>query len=125
MSPDAIVRLSSPSPFLPTASSTLCSVPTNSAVRERSDDMPTIQSKGATIYYEEVGQGFPILTFAPAGLMSVADVWNRPMSPVNPMTEWGGEYRVIAMDQRNAGGKSHAPITAQDGWHSFLADHIA
>ena len=29
------------------------------------------------------------------------------------------------MDQRNAGGRSHAPITAQDGWHSYAADHIA
>jgi pimeloyl-ACP methyl ester carboxylesterase len=29
------------------------------------------------------------------------------------------------MDQRNAGGKSHAPITAQDSWHSYAADHIA
>ncbi|MGE0057307.1 MAG: alpha/beta fold hydrolase [Dehalococcoidia bacterium] len=87
--------------------------------------MPTIQNGDATIYFEEVGQGFPILTFAPAGLLSVADVWNRPMSPVNPMTEFSGEYRVIAMDQRNAGGQSHAPITAEDGWQSYLSDHIA
>jgi pimeloyl-ACP methyl ester carboxylesterase len=29
------------------------------------------------------------------------------------------------MDQRNAGGKSRAPITAQDGWDSYTADHIA
>jgi pimeloyl-ACP methyl ester carboxylesterase len=41
------------------------------------------------------------------------------------MKEFGGEYRVIAMDQRNAGGKSHAPVTADDGWQSYLSDHIA
>jgi hypothetical protein len=29
------------------------------------------------------------------------------------------------MDQRNAGGRSRAPVTAQDGWHSYAADHIA
>ena len=29
------------------------------------------------------------------------------------------------MDQRNAGGQSRAPITAQDGWDSYTADHIA
>jgi hypothetical protein len=29
---------------------------------------------------------------------------------------------VIAMDQRNAGGQSHAPITAQDGWHTYVVD---
>jgi pimeloyl-ACP methyl ester carboxylesterase len=87
--------------------------------------MPTIQHHGATIYYEEHGQGFPILTFAPAGLQSIIDVWHGPSAPINPITEFSGQFRVIAMDQRNAGGKSHAPIRAQDGWHSFAADHIA
>jgi pimeloyl-ACP methyl ester carboxylesterase len=29
------------------------------------------------------------------------------------------------MDQRNAGGQSRGPITAQDGWHSYTGDHIA
>lgn len=29
--------------------------------------MPTFEHAGASIYYEEFGQGFPILTFAPAG----------------------------------------------------------
>ena len=30
--------------------------------------MPSFEHHGARIYYEEFGQGFPILTFAPAGL---------------------------------------------------------
>jgi pimeloyl-ACP methyl ester carboxylesterase len=29
------------------------------------------------------------------------------------------------MDQRNAGGQSHVPITARDGWQTYTADHIA
>jgi pimeloyl-ACP methyl ester carboxylesterase len=87
--------------------------------------MPTIQHHGATIYYEEFGRGFPILTFAPAGLASTIAVWGQPMAPINPTTEWAGEYRVIAMDQRNAGGRSHAPVTGKDGWDDFTADHIA
>jgi pimeloyl-ACP methyl ester carboxylesterase len=87
--------------------------------------MPSFQHHDATIYYEEFGQGFPILTFAPAGLQSVIDVWSRPSAPVNPTTEFAADFRVIAMDQRNAGGESYAPITAQDGWHSYAADHIA
>ena len=87
--------------------------------------MPSFTHHNATIYYEEFGQGFPILTFAPAGLQSVIDVWNRPSAPVNPTKEFATDFRVIAMDQRNAGGQSHAPITAQDSWHSYLADHIA
>ena len=87
--------------------------------------MPTIEHRGATLYYEEFGRGFPILTFAPAGLQSVIDVWHRPAAPVNPTTEFADRYRVIAMDQRNAGGRSRASISAQDGWQTYLADHIA
>ena len=87
--------------------------------------MPTIQHDGATIYFEEYGKGFPILTFAPAGVKSTIAVWGTPSAPINPITEFTSNYRVIAMDQRNAGGKSRAPITAKDGWHSFAADHLA
>ncbi len=87
--------------------------------------MPTFQHDDAIIYYEVHGQGFPILCFAPAGLMSVADVWNRPMAPVNPVQLFGGDFQVIVMDQRNAGGQSRAPIKATDGWPSYASDHIA
>jgi pimeloyl-ACP methyl ester carboxylesterase len=80
--------------------------------------MPTIQHRGATIYYEEFGHGFPILTFAPAGLQSTIEVWSRPAAPINPTTEF-------AMDQRNAGGRSRAPITAEDGWATYTDDHLA
>jgi len=87
--------------------------------------MPSFEHHGATIYYEEHGQGFPILTFAPAGLQSAIAVWGQPMAPINPIAEFANNYRVIVMDQRNAGGRSRAPITAQDGWDSYTADHIA
>ena len=87
--------------------------------------MPAIEHQGATIYYEEHGKGFPILTFAPAGVKSTIAVWSMPIVPINPITEFSSSYRVIVMDQRNAGGKSRAPITAKDGWHTFAADHIA
>ena len=87
--------------------------------------MPSFDHHGAHIHYEEFGQGFPILTFAPAGLQSVIAVWGEPSAPINPTTEFAANYRVVAMDQRNAGGQSRAPITAQDGWDSYTADHIA
>src|SRR6058998_3753555 len=86
--------------------------------------MPSIEHHGASIYYEEFGRGFPILTFAPAGLQSTIEVWSRPAAPINPITEFAANFRVIAMDQRNAGGRSRAPISAQDGWHTYTADHI-
>jgi pimeloyl-ACP methyl ester carboxylesterase len=87
--------------------------------------MPTIEHRGATIYYEEHGQCFPILTFAPAGLQSTIAVWGQPMAPINPVAEFAGNCRVIVMDQRNAGGRSRAPLTAHDGWDSYTADHMA
>lgn len=87
--------------------------------------MPSFEHDGARLYYEEYGQGFPILTFAPAGLASVIKVWSEPSAPINPTAEFSDRFRVIAMDQRNAGGQSRAPITAQDGWDSYTADHIA
>ncbi|WP_179137715.1 alpha/beta fold hydrolase [Candidatus Entotheonella palauensis] len=50
---------------------------------------------------------------------------SQPSAPVNPTTEFAGAFQVIAMDQRNAGGRSRAPITSQDSWDSYTADHIA
>ena len=87
--------------------------------------MPSFRHHDATIYYEEVGHGFPILTFAPAGLQSTIDVWRGSTAPINPLTEFAESFRVIAMDQRNAGGQSRAPISARDGWQTYTGDHIA
>jgi pimeloyl-ACP methyl ester carboxylesterase len=87
--------------------------------------MPSFEHRGVHIYYEEFGRGFPILTFAPAGLQSTIAVWSEPSAPINPTTEFADKFRVIAMDQRNAGGQSRAPITAQDGWDAYTADHSA
>ena len=87
--------------------------------------MPSFRHDGATIYYEEFGRGFPILAFAPAGLQSTIEVWSRPAAPINPITEFASTFRVIVMDQRNAGGQSRAPISAQDGWQTYTRDHLA
>ncbi|BBK38803.1 2-hydroxy-6-oxo-6-phenylhexa-2,4-dienoate hydrolase [Allostella sp. ATCC 35155] len=87
--------------------------------------MPSFTRDGVTIQYETWGSGFPILTFAPAGLASVIDVWRQGMAPIDPTTDFADRWQVIAMDQRNAGGRSHAPITAADGWDSYTADHVA
>jgi pimeloyl-ACP methyl ester carboxylesterase len=84
--------------------------------------MPSFERDGVHIHYETYGDGYPLLTFAPGGMRSSIDFWER--APFNPTREFANEYRVIALDQRNTGG-STAPITAQDGWHSYTADHIA
>ena len=85
--------------------------------------MPTIKNGDATIYFEEFGSGFPIFTIAPGSLNATIASWRS--APFDPTTELAGEFRVIAMDQRNAGGKSWAPITADASWDQFTSDHLA
>lgn len=91
--------------------------------------MPVMRHDDAEIYYEEFGQGFPILLFAPGGLRSRLEMWHHPAGgPRRVWNDWtevlAGDYRVIAMDQRNA-GQSRAPIRADHGWHTYAADHLA
>jgi pimeloyl-ACP methyl ester carboxylesterase len=74
-----------------------------------------------SLYYEENGAGFPILLIAPGGMKSAIPFWAN--APWNPVTELSGRYRVIAMDQRNA-GRSSAPISASDGWHTYTRDQL-
>jgi len=84
--------------------------------------MPTFKRGDVSIYFEEYGSGFPILLFAPGGMRSSIEFWAH--SPFDPTKELAANFRVIAMDQRNA-GKSSAPISADDGWHTYTGDHIA
>lgn len=88
--------------------------------------MPAFQYQGATLYYEEHGSGFPLLAFAPGGLASTVSMWSGPAAPIKPAQDYAHTFRVIVMDQRNAtGGRSRAPITADDGWHTYAQDHLA
>ncbi|HMJ13455.1 MAG TPA: alpha/beta hydrolase [Polyangiaceae bacterium] len=75
-----------------------------------------------TIYYEVHGSGYPLVLFAPGGMRSSIEFWSR--TPYNPIAELTSRYRVIAMDQRNA-GKSRAPVSAEDGWQTYTSDHLA
>ena len=74
------------------------------------------------LHYEVHGDGFPILLFAPGGMRSAASFWRR--SEWDPIEALSPHFRVIAMDQRNA-GRSRAPVRADDGWRVYTEDHIA
>jgi pimeloyl-ACP methyl ester carboxylesterase len=84
--------------------------------------MPTLERDGATIYYEESGSGFPLLLLAPGGLNSAVPFWHR--MPLNPIAAFSDEFRVIAMDQRNA-GRSSGPLRTDDAWGMYAADQLA
>jgi pimeloyl-ACP methyl ester carboxylesterase len=67
----------------------------------------------------------------PGGLRSELDFWRHspanPSAPavwMDPMATLGKKYRVVAMDQRNA-GRSRTRIAPSDDWHIYAADHPA
>lgn len=84
--------------------------------------MPQLVRDDVTIRYEVAGDGFPVLLIAPGGMRSTVEFWGRmPWDPTTTLTEG---YRVVGMDQRNA-GQSWAPVTAADGWATYTADQLA
>jgi hypothetical protein len=93
--------------------------------------MPILDIRDGEIYYEVHGSGFPLMIFAPGGLRSELAFWRRspsnPSAPavwMDPMAVLREKYRVVAMDQRNA-GRSPTRILASDDWHVYAADHLA
>jgi len=84
--------------------------------------MPYVHRGEAKIWYTEQGTGFPMLTLAPGGMRSSAQLWE--MAAINPLTAYAGQYRMIAMDQRNA-GQSTGPLETGDPWGAYAADQLA
>ncbi len=84
--------------------------------------MPHFVNGATKLYYEESGAGFPVLLIAPGGMKSTIPAWSA--APWDPIEQLQSEFRVIAMEQRNA-GRSSAPITADDGWHVYTQDQLS
>jgi pimeloyl-ACP methyl ester carboxylesterase len=84
--------------------------------------MPLFTRGDVKLYYEEHGKGFPLLLIAPGGMRSAVSFWEK--TPWNAITQLAQHYRVIAMDQRNA-GQSSAPIRATDSWPVYTEDQLA
>ena len=85
--------------------------------------MPYLKRGNVSLYYEEFGAGYPVFCMAPGSLESSINHW-RTTAPFDQTKELANDYRVIVMDQRSA-GQSWAPITEDDGWHSYTDDHLA
>jgi pimeloyl-ACP methyl ester carboxylesterase len=92
------------------------------ATRTMGRAMATFTRDETSIYYEEHGSGYPVLLFAPGGMRSSISYWAH--APFHPIRELAGQFRIIAIDQRNA-GQSRSPVNASDGWHSYASDHAA
>jgi pimeloyl-ACP methyl ester carboxylesterase len=83
--------------------------------------MAIFEQDDVELYYEVHGEGFPILMIAPGGMLSAVPYWQN--TPWNPIEQLSSNYRVIAMDQRNA-GQSRAPVRGTDGWHVYTQDQL-
>lgn len=91
--------------------------------------MPVLKRKDAEIYFEEYGTGYPVLLFAPGGMRSQMAMWHAPADgPPRAWNDWtevlAQSYRVIAMDQRNA-GRSRGAIEAGHDWRTYAEDQLA
>lgn len=75
-----------------------------------------------SLHYDVEGDGFPVLLIAPGGMRSANDLWNGV--PWNPRAALSGDYRVIGMDQRNA-GRSTGPVSGDAGWATYTGDQLA
>jgi pimeloyl-ACP methyl ester carboxylesterase len=84
--------------------------------------MPWFGRSETTIYYEDHGHGFPLLLLAPGGMNSTVEMWER--AAIDPLARFGADFRLIAMDQRNA-GRSTGPLDVADPWGSFVGDQLA
>jgi pimeloyl-ACP methyl ester carboxylesterase len=86
--------------------------------------VPYFERGAVRIYYEEVGKGFPLLIIPGGGLNSNLSFFTGS-APFHPFEEFGGQFRCIAADLRNAnGGKSSGPIEVDRPWESYLDDQL-
>jgi pimeloyl-ACP methyl ester carboxylesterase len=83
--------------------------------------MPFFDNGDARIYFEEKGEGFPLLTIAPGGMRSTVDFWAN--AAVDPWASYADDFRMVAMDQRNA-GQSVGPLDVADPWGAYASDQL-
>jgi pimeloyl-ACP methyl ester carboxylesterase len=93
--------------------------------------MPVLKVPSGEIHYEEYGNGYPVLLFAPGFLSSRIERWRtNPARPgvqqdfLDPIPALSPRFHVVALDVRNAGA-SRVAIGPDDDWESYTSDHLA
>lgn len=84
--------------------------------------MSSFISGDVELHFDDYGNGFPVLLIAPGGMKSEASFWES--TPWNPIEQLSDNFRVIAMDQRNA-GRSKGPIAADHSWGTYAEDQLS
>jgi pimeloyl-ACP methyl ester carboxylesterase len=86
--------------------------------------MPFYEHGSTKVYYEEAGSGFPLL-IVPGGGLNGTVAGLSASHPFNPLKEFSDEFRVIALDHRNAnGGQSTGPLEVDRPWDAHTDDQI-
>ena len=85
--------------------------------------MPVYENGRVKIHYEEAGVGFPLLVIPGGGLN--ATIAGLADHAFNPLQEFSDNYRVIALDLRNANdGQSMGPLEIERPWDAFTDDQL-
>jgi pimeloyl-ACP methyl ester carboxylesterase len=86
--------------------------------------MPFYEKGLVRIHYEEAGSGFPLFIIPGGGLNANVNKLSES-HPFNPMVEFKGDFRCIALDLRNAnGGQSTGPLEFDRPWEAHSDDMI-
>ena len=86
--------------------------------------MPFYERGPVSIYYEEVGAGFPLLIIPGGGLNSSIASLDTSV-PFNPMERYKNDFRCISADLRNAdSGQSTGPLEIDRPWDSYSDDQL-
>lgn len=87
--------------------------------------MPIFANGPVRIRYEEAGAGFPMLVIPGGGLNATIEKLTGDKS-FNPLVEFAGTHRCIALDIRNAnGGGTTGPLEVDRPWDAVTDDQIA
>lgn len=85
--------------------------------------MPIFENGAVNIYYEEAGSGFPLLVMPGGGLN--ATIAGLDDHAFNPLQEFSDNFRVIALDLRNANdGQTVGPLEIERTWDAFTDDQL-
>ena len=84
--------------------------------------MPQFDYDATSIHFEEYGSGFPLLLIAPGAMESAIEMWAG--ATIDPLAHYADFFRLIAMDQRNA-GRSYGPLEPSDPWGTYASDQLA
>ena len=86
--------------------------------------MPFYERGPVSIFYEEVGSGFPLMIIPGGGLNSSIASLDTSV-PFNPMNTYKNNFRCIAADLRNAdSGQSSGPLEIDRPWDAYSDDQL-